>query len=132
MDRPASINEYAVSYQSGALVPLPGSPVSTGRNPVSSSRPANGLFAYVLNQGDSTVQLFAVGSGGQLESKGTYNVTGTVPTDLALDAANKFLYVTYTLPARLFDSESRPRRISIFPISSDNTLVLTEQRQCRQ
>jgi 6-phosphogluconolactonase (cycloisomerase 2 family) len=116
-----SINEYAVSYQSGALVPLSGSPVATGNNPIAIVTTSNGLFAYVLNQGDSTVQLFAVGSGGQLTSKGTYR-TGTKPTALALDAANKFLYVTYTYQSAYSATNPGPGGISIFPIGSDNTL----------
>ncbi|MDE1175981.1 MAG: beta-propeller fold lactonase family protein [Edaphobacter sp.] len=115
------INEYAVSYQSGALVALPGSPVSTGVNPVSIETTSNGLFAYVINQDDSTVQMFAVGSGGQLSSKGTY-ATGTKPTALALDAANKFLYVTYTYQPGYSASNTGPGGISIFPINADNTL----------
>lgn len=116
-----SINEYAVSYQSGALVALSGSPVATGSNPISIVTTSNGLFVYVLNQNDSTVQLFAVGSGGQLTSRGTYR-TGTRPTAMALDAANKFLYVTYTYQAAYSAANPGPGGISIFPIGSDNTL----------
>lgn len=116
-----SINEYAVSYQTGALVPVAGSPVSTGSNPVAIVPTSNGLFVYVLNQNDSTVQLFAVGSDGQLASKGTYK-TGTKPTALALDAANKFLYVTYTYQAGYSAANPGPGGINIFPVGSDNTL----------
>lgn len=116
-----SINEYGVSYQSGALVPVAGSPVATGKNPVAVVSTSNGLFLYVLNQDDSTVQLFAVGSSGQLTSKGTYN-TGTKPTALALDAANKFLYVTYTYQPGYSAANPGPGGINIFPIGGDNAL----------
>ena len=47
----AGINEYAVDYQSGALVPIAGSPVAAGNNPVKITASTNGLFVYVLNQG---------------------------------------------------------------------------------
>ena len=116
-----SINEYGVSYQSGALVPVPGSPVATGKNPVAVVSTSNGLFVYVVNQDDSTVQMFAVGSGGQLTSKATYN-TGTKPTAVALDAANKFLYVTFTYQPGFSANNPGPGGINIFPIGGDNTL----------
>src|SRR5215470_2665952 len=61
----SGINEYAVDYQSGALVPLQGSPVAGGNNPVAIITASGGSFLYVLNQGDSTVQQFAVASDGK-------------------------------------------------------------------
>ena len=115
------INEYAVAYQSGALVPLAGSPVAAGNNPVSIIATSNGLFLYVLNQGDSTVQEFAVGTDGKLTSKNTYK-TGTRPTAQALDAAGKFLYVTYTYQAGYSATNPGPGGITVFPVNADNSL----------
>ncbi len=89
------INAYAVDYQTGALVRI-GNPVPTGINPVRIVTAPNGLFLYVLNHDDSTVQVFGVNVDGTLTTKSTYKVTGTFPTAAAIDAAGKFLYVTYT------------------------------------
>jgi 6-phosphogluconolactonase (cycloisomerase 2 family) len=115
------INEYGIAYQSGALVPIAGTPVATGNNPISIVATSNGLFLYVLNQGDSTVQEFAVGTDGKLTSKNTYK-TGTHPTAQALDAAGKFLYVTYTYQSGYSATNPGPGGINIFPVNADNSL----------
>jgi 6-phosphogluconolactonase len=117
----SGINEYAVDYQSGALVSITGSPISAGNNLVSIVPTTNGLFLYVLNQGDSTVQEFAIDSDGKLTSKNTYR-TGTHPTWMAIDAANKFLYVTYTYQTGYSASNPGPGGVTIFPINADNSL----------
>jgi 6-phosphogluconolactonase (cycloisomerase 2 family) len=117
----SGINEYAVDYQSGALVQITGSPVGAGNNPVSIVPTTNGLFLYVLNQGDSTVQEFAIDGDGKLTSKNTYK-TGTHPTSMAIDAANKFLYVTYTYQTGYSAANPGPGGVTIFPINADNSL----------
>src|ERR1700712_1122424 len=58
------IAEYAVDYASGSLVAINGSPVAAGNNPSTLIASPNGLFIYVLNRDDSTVQEYAVGSDG--------------------------------------------------------------------
>lgn len=118
----AGINEYGVDYQSGALVPISGSPVAAGNNPTKLIASPNGLFIYVLNQGDSTVQEFAVDEGtGKLTSKNTYS-TGSRPTSLAMDAAGKFLYVTFTYQRGYSDTNPGPGGVNIFPVNADNSL----------
>ncbi|QNI37782.1 lactonase family protein [Edaphobacter albus] len=118
----AGINEYAVDYQSGALVPISGSPVAAGNNPTKLIASPNGLFIYVLNQGDSTVQEFAIDEGsGKLTSKNTYP-TGSRPTSLAMDAAGKFLYVTFTYQQGYSDANPGPGGVNIFPVNADNSL----------
>ena len=115
------INEYGIAYQSGALVPIGGSPVAAGNNPISIVATSNGLFLYVLNQGDSTVQEFAAGTDGKLTSKNTYK-TGTHPTAQALDATGKFLYVTYTYQSGFSATNPGPGGINVFPVNADNSL----------
>lgn len=118
----AGINEYAVDYQSGALVPISGSPVAAGNNPTKIIASPNGLFIYVLNQGDSTIQEFAVDEGsGKLTSKNTYS-TGSHPTALAIDSAGKFIYVTFTYQSGYSDANPGPGGVNIFPVNSDNSL----------
>lgn len=118
----AGINEYAVDYQSGALVPINGSPVAAGNNPTKIIASPNGLFIYVINQNDSTIQEFAVDAGsGKLTSKNTYP-TGTNPTALAMDAAGKFIYVTFTYQPGYSAANPGPGGINIFPVNSDYSL----------
>ncbi|RZU40851.1 lactonase family protein [Edaphobacter modestus] len=118
----AGINEYAVDYQSGALVPVPGSPVAAGNNPVKIIASPNGLFIYALNQGDSTIQEFAVDDdNGQLTSKNTYP-TGANPTSMVMDPAGKFLYVTFTYQQGYSASNPGPGGVNIFPVNSDFSL----------
>lgn len=118
----AGINEYGVDYRSGALIPIAGSPVAAGNNPVKIIASPNGLFVYVLNQGDSTVQQFAVETEtGKLTSKNTYP-TGSQPTSLAIDPAGKFLYVTFKYQQGYSDAKPGPGGVDIFPVSSDFSL----------
>jgi 6-phosphogluconolactonase len=115
------LNSYAVDYQTGSLVRI-GSAVPTGTNPVSVVAAPNGLFIYVLNHDDSTVQEFAVQGDGSAVSKNTYKTTGTLPTAAAIDQGGKFLYVTYTYQTGYSATTPGPGGISIFPINSDNSL----------
>ena len=97
---PGLVTAYAVDYQTGALTQR-GTSVTAGNNPVNAVAAPNGLFVYVLNQGDSSVQEFAVAAGeGELTSKNVYKNATTAPQSpkvAAIDASGKFLYVAYTL-----------------------------------
>jgi 6-phosphogluconolactonase (cycloisomerase 2 family) len=64
-----------------------------GTNPVSVNVLPNGNFVYAVNEGDSSIAAFQVGSDGVLGSIGLFNV-GTAPNAVASDPAGKFLYVT--------------------------------------
>lgn len=116
------VNEYAVDYQTGALIQVTGSPVAAGNNPVSIIASPSGLFVYVLNHDDSTVQEYSVGSDGTLTSKNTYPITGTFPTAAAIDQGGKFLFVTFTYQKGFSATTPGPGGVSIFPISADNSL----------
>jgi len=116
------INEYGVDYQSGALVPISGSPVAAGTNPVKITASIDGLFIYVLNQGDSKVQEFSVESdSGKLTSVNTYP-TGNHPTALSMDPTGKFLYVTFTYQPGYSDANPGPGGVNIFPVNADSSL----------
>lgn len=123
------INAYRVDYQNGFLRPMADSPVDAGgRNSVAIVVAPNNLFLYTVNNFDSNVVEFAVGTDGKLYPEHTYNVAGSLPTAAAIDAAGKFLYVTYTYQntatgAALYTpANPGPGGVSIFPINSDNTL----------
>jgi 6-phosphogluconolactonase len=116
------VAQYAVDYQSGSLVGLTVSPVAAGNNPTAIVAAPNGLFVYVLNRDDSTVQEFAIGSDGKLTSKSTYPITGSLPSGAAVDGSGKFLYVTYTYQTGYSATTPGPGGVSIFPINADNSL----------
>ena len=124
------IAEYASDYQSGALVAVNGSPVQAGNNPVSLAAAPNGLFIYVLNHDDSTVQEFAINTNdGSLTSKNTYPITGTFPTSAIVDQTGRFLYVTYTYQTGYSAAKPGPGGMTIFPINADNSLgTATDQK----
>jgi 6-phosphogluconolactonase (cycloisomerase 2 family) len=123
------INAYQVDYQSGYLYILADSPIDAGgRDTVGLVVAPNNLFLYTVNNFDSDVVDFAIGTDGKLYPQHTYNIAGSLPTAAAIDAAGKFLYVTYTYQNNANGSElytpanPGPGGISIFPINSDNTL----------
>jgi 6-phosphogluconolactonase (cycloisomerase 2 family) len=112
---PGVVNEYAVDFQSGALSSI--GTVNAGNDPVKLVAAPNGTFVYVINQGDSTVQEFAVQSNGTLVSKNVYP-TGNSPSAIAIDPQGAHLYVTYNYQS----GTSGPGGISIYPVNSDNSL----------
>jgi 6-phosphogluconolactonase len=123
------INAYQVDYQSGSLLPLEDSPVDTGgRNTVGLVVAPNNLFLYTVNHDDSTVVEFAIGTDGKLYPENTYNISGSLATAAAIDAAGKFLYVTFTYQngpngQQLYTpANPGPGGVTIFPINKDNTL----------
>ncbi len=121
-DHPGGVNAYAADYLTGTLVQVKGSPFAAGNNPVTLAAAPNGLFIYVVNHDDSTIQEFAVNDGGVLTSKNTYPTTGTFPTAAAIDPAGKFLYVTYTYQTGYSAATPGPGGVTIFPINADNSL----------
>jgi 6-phosphogluconolactonase len=129
------INAYQVDYQSGYLYTLADSPVDAGgRNTVGLVVAPSQLFLYTVNNFDSSVVEFAIGTDGKLYPENTYNISGSLPTAVAIDAAGKFLYVTFTYqnipPSPGYPNgqplytpaNPGPGGISIFPINKDNTL----------
>jgi 6-phosphogluconolactonase len=123
------INAYQVDYQSGLLRPLADSPVDAGgRDTVGMVVAPNQLFLYTVNNFTSDVTEFAIGTDGKLYPQNTYNIAGSLPTAAAIDAAGKFLYVTFTYQNNANGSQlyslanPGPGGISVFPIKSDNSL----------
>ena len=120
------VSAYAVDYQIGSLTPLADSPIEAGRNPVTLVASPSGLNLYVVNHDDSTVGEYSIGTDGKIYLQNTYNVTGSGPTAIAIDAAGKFLYVTFTYQLgpsgqQLYSPASPgPGGVTIFPINTAN------------
>jgi 6-phosphogluconolactonase (cycloisomerase 2 family) len=99
-----------------------------GRDTVGLVVAPSNLFLYTVNNFDSSVVEFAIGTDGKLYPENTYNIAGSLPTAAAIDAAGKFLYVTFTYQNNPNGSQEYtpanpgPGGISVFPIKSDNTL----------
>lgn len=127
------VNGYKVDYQQGYLVQLANSPLpSGGKNPVTVVASPDHLSIYVVHRDDSNVVHFLIGTDGKLYPQKTYNITGSFATDASIDAAGKFLYVTYTYQNTLLPNGSQqqlytpanpgPGGVTIFPINPDGTL----------
>jgi 6-phosphogluconolactonase len=122
------VSAYAVDFQIGSLTPLADSPIQAGRNPVTLVATPNGLNLYVVNHDDSSVGEYAIGTDGKIFLQNTYNVTGSMATAIAIDAAGKFLYVTFTYQLgpngqQLYSPASPgPGGVTIFPINGDGSL----------
>jgi 6-phosphogluconolactonase (cycloisomerase 2 family) len=135
---PGLINAYSVDYQLGTLVPLADSPIpSGGKNPVGlavSTNPSyltNGnQYVYVINHDDSNVVEYSIGTDGKLYQQNTYNVVGnagdtivgSLPTSLAMDAQDKFLYVTFMYQNGYSLAKTGPGGVAVFPIATDGSL----------
>jgi 6-phosphogluconolactonase len=123
------INNYQVDYQNGFLYVMADSPVDAGgRNTVAIVAAPNNKFVYTVNNFDSSIVEFAIGTDGKLYPQHTYNITGSLPTAAAIDAAGKFLYVTFTYQntasGQPFYTPANPGPggVTVFPINGDNTL----------
>jgi 6-phosphogluconolactonase len=123
------INAYQINYQTGGLLALADSPVDAGgRNTVGMVVTPNNLFLYTVNHDDSDVEELAIGTDGKLYPENTYNITGSFATAAAIDAAGKFLYVTFTYQNAANNQQfytpanPGPGGVTIFPINSDNSL----------
>lgn len=122
------VSAYAVDYQIGSLTPLADSPIQAGRNPITLVASPNGLNLYVVNHDDSSIGEYSIGTDGKIFLQNTYNVTGSMATAIAIDAAGKFLYVTFTYQVgpngqQLYSPASPgPGGVTIFPINANGSL----------
>src|SRR5271170_2315383 len=118
------ISAFAVDYQIGSLTPLADSPIPAGRNPVALVASPNSQYIYVVNQDDSSIGEYKIGTDGKIYLQNTYNTTGSTPTAIAIDQAGAFLYVTFQYQVgpggqQLYSPASPgPGGITIFPISA--------------
>jgi len=118
---PGVVNQYAVDFKSGSLTTI-GTAVAAGNDPVAQVASPSGLFIYVVNRLDSTVQEFAVQGDGSLVSKNVYKINGSLPTAVAIDPAGAFLYVAFTYQTGYSATNPGPGGVAIFPVNPDNSL----------
>ena len=92
---PGQIQTFLVDRVSGALS-AHGSAVSSGGvTPISLATSTDFTHLWALNQGDSTIVTFTIGSNGTLTSDNTVTMSaeGNTPVAMALNAAGTLLYV---------------------------------------
>jgi 6-phosphogluconolactonase len=132
-DTAGLVNGYKVDYQQGYLVQLATSPTpSGGKNPVTVVASPDSKSIYVVHRDDSSVVHFLIGTDGKIYPQKTYNITGSFATDASIDAAGKFLYVTYTYQNTILADGTQqqlytpanpgPGGVTIFPINTDGSL----------
>ena len=120
------ISAFAVDYQIGSLTPLADSPIPAGRNPVTLVASPNSQYLYVVNQDDSSIGEYKIGTDGKIYLQNTYNTTGSTPTAIAIDQAGAFLYVTFQFQVgpngqQLYSPASPgPGGVTIFPVNNED------------
>jgi DNA-binding beta-propeller fold protein YncE len=96
-----SLEALSVDPITGALAPVPGSPVvmAPGATPTAMAVPAGGRFLYVLDafnsQDPGSVAVFSIDSGSSAIAPlaGAAVPTGTRPRAISIDSAGRFAYV---------------------------------------
>jgi len=127
------VNGYKINYQQGKLTQLANSPIpSGGKNPVTVVASPDSKSIYVVHRDDSSVVHFLIGTDGKIYPQKTYNITGSFATDASIDAAGKFLYVTFTYQNTILPDGTQqqlyspanpgPGGVTIFPLNSDGSL----------
>lgn len=120
---PGQVSVFRVDLESGALTQIPDSPYSTlGRNPVGEVTSPNGQNLYVINQLDSTVVEFAIGTDGKLYPQHTYNTPGSYPQAIAINSAGTYLYVVDTFQPQYSAAAVGAGCVVVYPINTDGSL----------
>jgi 6-phosphogluconolactonase len=115
---PGLINVYHVDYQSGSLLQLSDSPVSSGgKNPVGLAVTNSQKSLFVINRDDSNIVWYKIGTDGKIYAQKTYNTAGSFPVALALSSDDKFLYVLCTYQT----GATGPGIINVFQTAADTT-----------
>jgi 6-phosphogluconolactonase len=91
------ISAYSIDSNTGALIPIPGSPFAAGTTPMTVRIEPSGKFAYVTNGQSNNVSGFSIDSvSGALSAiaGSPFSTGGAFPTGLAIVPSGMFLYVT--------------------------------------
>jgi 6-phosphogluconolactonase len=125
-NNPGEINAYKVDSEVGALIPLVGSPSSSGgANPVAAVASANGKNLYVVNHDSNTLVVFAISTDGSLSQQQSCPAPGSAPTQLAINKAGTYLYVVETYQPSYNANHPGPGGLVVFPINASGQLGAT-------
>ncbi|ADV81561.1 lactonase family protein [Terriglobus saanensis] len=116
---PGLVNVYHVDFQSGSLMQLSDSPVSSGgKNPVGLVVTNSQKSLFVINRDDSNIVWYQIGTDGKIYAQKTYSTAGSFPVALAISSDDKFLYVVCTYQGT---SSTGPGIINVFQTADDAT-----------
>jgi len=122
------ISAYKIDNQSGSLTQIVDSPYdSGGRNPIAMAVSPNSQAIYVINNLDTNIVEFLIGTDGKIYPKNVYNLgptatEGSLPTSAVIDPTGKYLIVTFTYQHGYPIGGVGPGGVAVFPINSDNSL----------
>jgi 6-phosphogluconolactonase (cycloisomerase 2 family) len=121
-----TISQYTLGAGTGILAPMTPATVPTDASastppnsnaiPIAMAINSSGTFAYVVNQGDSSVSEFSIASGSGALTFVTATMTGNVPNAVAISPNGDNLYVT----------NANDMTISEFSISAGVLTLLTQ------
>jgi 6-phosphogluconolactonase len=105
---------FAVNSGTGALTPIPGSPVPVGRDPQGLAVTPDGKFLFIANFLDNTISVFSIDASGVLTPiAGSPFAANNAPSRVAIDPSGKFLDVTNNVGGN----------ISVFTINASTGLL---------
>lgn len=117
------VSSYHVESQTGVLVEVDGSPVSSqGNNPVDEVPSPNGQYLYVANAGSSNIAVFTIGTDGQLSFDKAYSTPGSEPISVAINSAGTLLFALDYYAPGYSDASPGPGALVVYPINSDGSL----------
>jgi 6-phosphogluconolactonase len=122
---PGLINVYKVDSSIGALIPVTSPQSSGGANPVAAAASPNGKNLYVANHDSSTIVVFAVSTDGSITQQQSCTTPGTLPTQLAINKADTYLYVTETYQPTYNADNPGPGAVVVYPINASGQLGAT-------
>lgn len=92
-----NLGVFSVDLTTGALVPISGSPFSSGTYSTSVTLDAANKFAYVPNENSSTISVYSVNAttGALAEISGSpFSSIRALPTSISIDPTGAYAYVT--------------------------------------
>lgn len=105
----------AIDLNTGALMPVPGSPFAVGNAPAALAEDSSNHF-FVMNAGDHTVSAFSIGSNGVLTAIGAPVAAGTATGGIAL--LPPYLYVADTNASSILTFHIDPTTGALTPAGS--------------
>jgi len=119
-----AISAYKVDNQSGALTQIVDSPYdSGGQGPVDIVLSPNNQALYVVNNQDSTIVEFLIGTDGKIYQQFVYHLglnaatMGNSPVSAVVDPTNSFLVVAFSYQHGFATGNPGPGGVTVFPIA---------------
>jgi 6-phosphogluconolactonase len=120
---PGQITVYRVDSEAGALIPIPGSPYSSGgNNPLADVTSPNNQNLYVINHDSNSVVTFTIATDGSLSQQQSCTLPGSSPMQLAINKAGTYLYVVETYQPTDSATNPGPGALVVYAINANGQL----------